>query len=471
MYQEHLLSASDVDQLAEAAFAILDEVGILCQCDELLDALEAAGARVSRSDSRVSFPRDLVASFAAACRDEHPLPSLTPGPFPAVRPPVLGLQIAQLVYDYPSGERRQGNTADFVEFLKLGEMLHGDRGVGHCLLLADVPPLLEPLRAAVLMAEHVTTPQPAFAWTARQVPYLREMGEILGRREWYSLGAICIAHPFRFDRDVAERLVLRARAGGSIGLTAMPVAGMTTPLSPAGFAATAGAEMMACWLAGRALNPEVPLGGSMWPGSVDMRTGEVSYCTFDSMLLGFTVCEFLRHWAHVRILVGGGEYCDAKEPGYFAAYEKAYKSMTIAAFQGQHPQLGLGMLEDGKTLCAEQLLLERELAVGQGYLAPGPLDLSLLDLEGVLEVGRGEGGTHLDRDLTLTRFRDLGWAPQWFDRSGWRGGPTDRAVLERLHAVARELINSYEPPARDEAQLKAMREVVAQAKRDWGLAG
>ena len=60
--------------------------------------------------------------------------------------------------------------------------------------------------------------------------------------------------------------------------------------------------------------------------------------------------------------VGGGEYSDAREPGLYAALEKAYKAMTIAAFTGFHPPIGQGMLETGKTLSPAQLLIERDLS-------------------------------------------------------------------------------------------------------------
>jgi len=71
--------------------------------------------------------------------------------------------------------------------------------------------------------------------------------------------------------------------------------------------------------------------------------------------------EFLRRWCGMSISVGGGEYCDAKLPGLYTALEKAYKSMTIAAFTGQHPPIGQGMLDEGKIISPVQLLLEREL--------------------------------------------------------------------------------------------------------------
>ena len=139
---------------------------------------------------------------------------------------------------------------------------------------------------------------------------------------------------------------------------------MTTPVTTAGFIVVSAAELVGSWILGRALNPEVPLYGSMWGGSLDMRTSTTSYSAFDGIRCAFATHEFMRKWTGVTISVGGGEYCAAKTPGYFAAWEKARKAMTIAAFTGTHPGNGQGLLEEGKTLSPVQLLLEREVALG-----------------------------------------------------------------------------------------------------------
>jgi hypothetical protein len=54
----------------------------------------------------------------------------------------------------------------------------------------------------LLLAEYARKPAGAFAWNVRQVDYLIEMGEILGIENWFTWGAICFAHPLRFDKDV-----------------------------------------------------------------------------------------------------------------------------------------------------------------------------------------------------------------------------------------------------------------------------
>lgn len=466
MLHHRLLDDRDVPALGEAVLDVLEQTGVLCQCEELLAALGRAGARVDVAAKRVTFPRSMTGGLLEQLRAE-PREASDDAAFVAPGLPHLGTQIAQFTYDYEAGERRSGNRADFIELIKLGSVLHPQVGVGHCLVLTDVPALLEPLEAALLLAQYAHRPAPAFAWDVRQVEYLVEMGNILDISDWYSLGAICFAHPLRFDRHVAQRLVHRARSGASTGLTAMPVAGATTPLPLAGFIAVAAAEIVATWLAARAVNPYVGLGGSIWGGAMDMKTGAVSYCSHDAMRHSFALREFLLEWTGRDLPVGGGEYCDARSPGHYAALEKAYKAMMIAAFTGRHPDVGQGMLEDGKVLCPVQLLLERELGTGVQFLGRSiEVTPDTICMDSILEVGSGLSRSHLDTESTLRHWRQHAWCPELLDRTGWNGPESDAATLQKMQGRLRELVAAYERPEVTDDQLRQMRAVVDQASRE-----
>ena len=263
MFQTTLLTDADVEPLAEGVLAVLEQVGILCQNEEILKALDAAGAQVDYVSERAKFPQPMVAEFVESLRHEISPPDPVPPQFVAPGLPGLVTQIAQFFYDYENKEQRRGNSQDFISLTKLGDVLHGEAGVGHSLTLTEVPPLLEPLEAAMVLAEYAHMPQPAFVWNIKQTDYLIEMGDILGIEDWFTYGAICFAHPLRFDKDVADKFVAQVQAGYNTGLTAMPIAGVTTPVTVEGFIVVSSAEHIATWLAARAINPAVPLGGSV----------------------------------------------------------------------------------------------------------------------------------------------------------------------------------------------------------------
>jgi len=478
VFQRSLLKDSDVEPLADSVFTVLDKTGILCQNDEMLQALARSGARVDFASQRVTFPRKIQEEWVGEFRKERAGHVGTEAErpwrrdagsawaFPTLGLPDLETQVAQFVHDWAKGERRQGNRADLVALIQFGDALHREAGVGHCLLLTDVPPLVEPLEAALLLAEHAHKPHGAFAWDARQADYLAEMGAILGLENWFNWGAICFAHPLRFDRDVAARFVRKVKSGSPTGLTAMPVAGVTTPVTLAGFVVVASAEHLATWIAARALNPRVGLGGSMWGGAVDASGRGVSYCSFDAMLYSFATVEFLRRWCGIEVPVGGGEYCAAKEPGLYAALEKAYKAMTIAAFTGRHPGIGSGLLENGKTLSPVQLLLERDLTLGiRHYARTVEATAEFLAPDEIAEIELGLEATHLGTEHTLRHFRQSLWLPELIDRSGWRGPDHDRELLTKAQAKVHELTAACQKPEVDPDKLARMRAIVERARR------
>jgi trimethylamine--corrinoid protein Co-methyltransferase len=489
MYQPTLLQDAQIEPVAETSLKILEQIGILCQNEEILIALAAAGAKVDYASERARFPRAMVQEYIESFRAEYGgrmyaqafnadgltaegADEATGGEFSPPGLPTLGTEIAQIYYDWPPRQRRSSNTPDFITLLKLGEMLHGAAGVGHCLTPTDVPALIEPLHSACVMAEHVSKPVGVYCFRADQRPYLQEMAEVLGVGDsLLAWGAICFAHPLRFDREPAGRFVLMAKAGVPVGLTAMPVAGVSTPITPEGFMAMTAAEQVAGWIAGRALNPTVPLGGSMWAATVDMRSGTVSYSAPDAMYMAFCSIEFIRRWTGVSIPPGSGEYCDAKEPGLFAVQEKMYKAMMVAAFTGRHPGVGSGMLECGKTLAPVQLLLERDY-LGSLDIFSRPLDPSAANLafETMLEVDLGFDRNFFESTHTLQHFRQNVWLPQLVDREGWKGWDQDEALVNRAQAKLEELLAEYRQPEVDPDKLAALQAIKERAARNFGVA-
>ncbi|MGQ9554167.1 MAG: trimethylamine methyltransferase family protein [Anaerolineae bacterium] len=481
MFQRNLLTDAATEQLADAVLTILEKVGVFCQNEEMLRALDDWGAQVDYANETAKFPRSLVDAFAAELRQERHKDDSGHCTFVAPSLRGLGTQVAQFFYDDRARGRRSGSREDLITLIKLGEVLHGDQGVGHSLLLRDVPPLLEPLEAGLLLAEYASKPGPPFAWDARQVDYLIEMGEILGIKDWFTMGAVCFSHPLRFDKDVADRFVRMVKLGIPAGLTGMQVAGATTPVTIAGFVAVSAAEFVATWIAGRALNPRVrlggamfagdvrvePLGGIIWAGTVDMRSGEVSYSAPDAMLRAFAVSEFLGRWCGYRIPIGGGEYASAKVPGLYAALEKAYKAMTIAAFTGRHPQTGEGMVDTGKTISPVQLLLDREMGIAlQSLGQPVEVTPETIAMDTILEVGFGLESNYLVSEHTLRHYRDSLWLPQLISRTGWNGFAEEEALLEKARAKVESLIATYRKPEADPGKLARLRQVVERARRE-----
>jgi trimethylamine:corrinoid methyltransferase-like protein len=468
MFQTSLLTDEQVEPLGDALLDVLERVGVLCQNDEMLRALAEWGAEADLGTERVRFPRGRVAEFVEGLRRETQGQAEPWGKRPGHPGRAgIGAQVAQIYRDHETGEKRSSNRDDFITLTKLGSALHPQGDVGHSLSMTDIPPLLEPLQAGLLLAEWAYVPGTPFVWRVDQADYLIEMGEILEVPQWFTWGAVCFAHPLRFDRDTAGKFARRVREGVATGLTGMPVAGVTTPVTLEGFIVVSSAEHIATWIAARAINPEVGLGGSMWPGTVDLKGGGVSYSAPDALLYGFAAVEFLRRWCGMRVAVGSGDYCDAKEPSLYAAQEKALKSMTVAAFTGQPLAGGSGLLDEGKILSPIQLMLDREFATAMGCLER-PIDVTpeRIGVDAIAEVGVGLQTSYLETEHTLRHFREQLWLPTILERAGYGGPEHDQRVVARARAQIDELLASYRKPEGREDQLAAMRAVMERARRE-----
>lgn len=464
MFEQTLLSDRDVARLAAAVTTVLSKLGARLQNDELLYALREHGADVEATSQTVRFPAGMVESFvddlrtAANPSDPEPAPR-----FVAPGKGRLFHQLSQYYYDCAVHERRPGNRADYVQLLKFGQALHPDEGVGHCLLLTDVPAPVEPLVATLLQFQHVSRPAGAYVQDVRQVPWLEEMEAVSGEQGLAWLANVGFSSPLRLGRDVAERFVFALKRGRPNNVYVMTAAGAGTPVTLAGTVVVAAAEIIALGLAGRAVNPECPLAAGVWIATMDMHTGESSYSAPDAQIRNFVTREFLRRWTGVRPGAGGGCYSPAKTPGPYAALENAYAAMTVAAFTGNHPGVVAGHLDGGRTLCPVQFLLEMELSDAIGRLAP-PFDFGeeSLAVDTILEVGHTDRGDFLHCNHTLRHFRSALWLPRLLTRVGWTG--SEREVLDRAQKQVEELIASAQPPEVDEDKLARLREVVARAE-------
>ena len=468
MFERNLTRDEDVARLGDAVLTVLEKMGALYQNREILESLKASGARVDASGEVARFPGEMVREFVAGLRKETSDEATDdPGPFTAPSPGWFFHQLSPYVYDSEKGERRLGNRRDYVELIKFCDVLHPDNGVGHCLLLADVPAPLEPLEVVCLQFEYAHRPTGAYVQDVRQVGYLMEMGEIAGIEDPAWLANVAFSSPLRLGKDIADLFLYKVKHGGSANLYIMTVSGAGIPVTAAGCVVVAAAEFLANWMAARAVNPDVRISGGSWIATMDMRSGEASYSAPDAMVRNFALRDFLRRWTGVTIGAGGGEYCPAKTPGVYAALEKAYSAMTVAAFTGGHPGVGCGHLDGGLLISPVQLLLDREMAAALGHLE-GPIDASedAIGLADILSVGHASAGNYMGIEHTVRHFRSALWLPELMTRPGWNGPETEEAAVSGAQQKVTDLIASYEKPDVDGGKLVRLRGVVEKARKE-----
>ena len=239
-------------------------------------------------------------------------------------------------------------------------------------------------------------------------------------------------------------------------------------MTAAGSVVLSAAEIIALWFSARAVNPDIPLTGMILSGVLNMRTGQVNYWTFDTLIRRLCICEFVRGWTGVAISPGIGEYTPARRPGFYTTLEKAYVAMTIAAFTGHHPEMGIGHLEAGLTLSPVQLLLDREFTEGLKHLEPPVVDKDTIGLDTILDIGFGIERNYLDTEHTVKNFRSCLWEPKFFDTSGW-DGESEAGQLKKAADRIKSLLEEYKKPEVDPGKLAKVRQVVDKAKKEMRI--
>lgn len=483
-----ILKSNDVEMLADAVIKVLETQGLHCENAEMLKAYEQAGAAVDYEHSVASFPRKVMESFVEQLRSEdkskwqemlnpedqqivysgfHPYePDRS---FKACEPPYMFHNLSTYFYDDETGEKRPGNKKDFIELIKFGDGLHKQKGMGHALNLLDVPGPIEPLEAAVTLLEYSENPRGVYVHDIKQIPYLQEIEQIFGIDDpcWHWMANICPNSPLKIDDVVAERFVYMVKSGlYPAKLAAMPVAGVNVPVTVAGMTIIIAAEFMALWFAARALqSKKIPLTGLPVLGTMDIKSGQVSYSGYDVAIRRFTVCEFIRKWADIQLAPGPGEWAPTKVPGLYCALEKAYFAMSAAAFTGHHPEIGVGHIDNGLSISCLQFLLDWDLSNGLKNLEPSKIDSEHLCLEGIFDVGFGFDKNYMEEDYTLGHFRDNLWMPEAFSLTGW-SEQADRQACANAMRKLEQLKSEYVKPAGREEKIAKARKVIERAKRD-----
>ncbi|MBD3292976.1 MAG: hypothetical protein GF393_08640, partial [Armatimonadia bacterium] len=142
---------------------------------------------------------------------------------------------------------------------------------------------------------------------------------------------------------------------------------------------------------------------------------------------------------------------------------------VVTAFTGQPLSPGSGMVDEGKTMSAVQLLLDREYAAASQHLArefdPSEENIALND---ILEVDLGIGQSHLEMMRTAKRFRDSLWLPDLIDRSGYAGFEREQEILDETADRVDALVAEYEKPEGREDELAEMRRIVDRAREEMG---
>jgi trimethylamine---corrinoid protein Co-methyltransferase len=332
------------------------------------------------------------------------------------------------------------------------------------LIDGDMDPRFEAVETMALLMKHSRKPGVVEPIYPEHVEYVARLGCIYTgqlRARPFFVSCHSITTPLVMDDRATQYMFECLRYGAPCGTVCQAVSGLSSPVTIAGTVVLACAEILAVWMMGQAVDPDVEVRGSVATGSLDMRTTEVCFASPEALLQDAGVIQLFEEF------YGGGmgsvtTWIDAKVPGLQAAFEKTYKQMGDGPAMGRGIGLSAGLLDAGATFSPTQAMLDLDLnAALWRYGRGAEVTPETIALELIEEIGIG--GNYLAHEHTLRHFREV-WYPEILNRGVWaeaapRSG-CETHLLRRADERWRSATAAYAPFELDAYKVKAIDEVI-----------
>lgn len=485
-----LLKALEPDQmerLHRGALEVLERTGLQIQGERLLRALADAGCRVDLAARRAWFAPELVERQIAAQRHRYKMVRSSLW-YPFCRSlPADDVAMSEefvvdygyatpWIYDYPQGRYRKPTVGDQVDMIRLGNALPSVKAVNAPLICSEFDPRMETIESARLLL--MNTRKPGWVGTScgREVKYLAELASLVvghQRERLHSeppifVAAYCTTSPLKIDSRSCDVLDEALKYGFPVNFAPMPILGATAPMTPAGAAIVALAEILGGITATSLINPDVYYFSTSITGEMDMKTTQVCYCTPAAILTDVALHQLFRcRYGMVHNIEPG--YVEARTPGIQAAFMKTYRQMAFGCTVSL--PLSIGALDNGAVFSPTQAMIDLEANEAIYKFARGmevTPETCAVDL--IQEMTFGQHRTYLETEHTLANFRSVGWYPRLFDRAycdHTRPSPaSDEKMLQEADRAWRKLVAAQQAPDIEPAMVRQLDRIVEAARKE-----
>lgn len=433
----------DVQKIHDASIAILENPGIKLEHDGICDLLIKAGAKPGSASNTVRLPRQMIEDILKRAPATVSLGSRRPGQDHAIT-----CDSAPLVWSVPGMNLHKNKairpfqTGDMADMAALLDALpHVDGVFG--MAMSDAAPRKSDVTGLRIMAENTTKHIRVLCFTPEGMAVLRRMFDAFDGN-WFSIGFTSHG-PLRWT-NLALR-IFESSAGSGIPTTinGEPMAGVTGPVTIAGSAAVANAEILTGIIVNQLLEPGRPCIYNMGLAHVfDMKTAIVVTGGPENHLFAAISAAMGRFykipscsWVSTESMNADAQAGLEKAMGYFTHMQN-----------GVNVIWGAGQLESEMTLSPAQAVIDNDII---GYTKRLLRGVEVTDASLAIDLIRKTGisGSFLETDHTMENFRSEIWEPSILCRNKrevWAaGGHQDLAEAAERQAeqlIARQKSNS-----------------------------
>jgi len=465
-----ILTGAQLEQIHSATLEVLERTGLIMEHPRARELLDAAGCEVG-DDDRVRFPPHVVeeairsapAEVTIHMRDGRPRMTL------GDRHVHYGTVTTLPFLAAPDGKRRPYTLRDCREMTIVMDCLDSldfATGTGNC---ADVPPAVSDVHEIWCMIEN--SPKPVLVATHDELGLetLIDIVSVLkgsmksSRREPFVLYCVCPISPLKYPMAVLAKMMRAVEVGFPFIVVPSPMAGGTSPVSLAGTLVCGNAEILSGLVLAQAVRPGAPFLYGGFLTIMDMASAVMTHGSPEFALLNAAQAELARRYRLPSFSSAG--CTDAHEIDAQAAFECGI-STFVAALCGANLVHAIGVIGSGTAVCKELLILNHDMIgyVSRFFRGIAP-DEALLGVEEIASVG--PGGSFLETELTLDRFKEEHWFPMCFVREQaekWLRG--DRARLrQRLTEEFTRILRRHVPPPLSDENRREIEKIIRSSDR------
>jgi trimethylamine--corrinoid protein Co-methyltransferase len=362
-----VLEPSLISSIVDEAKRILAEVGMEIRGKELRTRLLDHGLK-QHENGRVLFSADVVekaietapTSFVLHDRDGNPHADIG-GDRVHFVPGSSGLK----VLDHRTGEVRLANTADFVEYIRLGD------GLQHIAYLAtafstneDIEPQVSDAWRLRLALSNSKRPIVSGAFTEHGTERMVELMQLFRRDRDdlrdrpMSIFTITATGNFRYSEDSCQNLIDCVEAGIAVEIVPVTLMGLIAPVTPVGATVFHTVDVLAGITMAQIIRPGAPVlfGGA--PATFHMKIASSPMSAIEALQLDtayVAVAKYLGLPAQSYMALSEAKEIDAQ------AGAETFGSALLAALAGVNSVSGPGMLDFLLVFSLAKLVLDDEL--------------------------------------------------------------------------------------------------------------
>ncbi|MBZ9856420.1 trimethylamine methyltransferase family protein [Mesorhizobium sp. CA13] len=471
-----MLDEEQMDKLHRTSMRILSELGIRVAGEKVMSIFEAAGAIVDREESTIRIDESIVTEALKSAPSSFTITSRNPEKRIRLGGNSLAFGLVAgppNVHDRING-RRQGNLADYENFIRLAHHFNAIHIIGNQV----VAPMELPANSRHLDTYRANLTLSDLGFHASAIGRGRAMDSInmmaitrgIPVEEMRSSPGvttiISVNSPRLFDEAMAEGLIAMAEHGQPVTITPFTLMGAMTPVTLAAALAQQNAEALFGVTLTQLINPGTPVMYGAFTSNVDMRSGAPAFGTPENAKANVVAGQLARRYnlPYRTSNANASNVVDLQ-----AAYETEMATWGAVLGGANLIYHAAGWLEGGLTASYEKLILDVEILQNMmEFLRPMPFEEDDLGFEAIKSVPTG--GHFFGSEHTMARYKTAFYRPMlsnWQNYGAWQeAGGHD--ALERATQLWQQALAEYEEPVLDPAVREELDDYVARRRLEIG---